>query len=954
MSYHFFHSHNVVSVPARRNIATLLVVLLAVIQPFGLLYAEEIESIAETVPSEATGAVEETPEAVEEISVAEPVTITTGDADAELVLESSENISETDTNPEPAQEDSAPAVANDEPMLGDIEETEIEINELAENSDTENAALLSDAATDEENATTTAGSITLDVENNNNATTTNDALIEAETGENTGSGGSGSSISTGNAIATADILNISNLNIINSSGFFLLFNNMLGSIGSLDFRDIFSLPAAPSLCTGLCGNSETSSTTILNQNVADITNSLVVRGATGDNTLRSTGEGVITTGDAVAAANIVNVANTTFINSNYYLIVMNSLGDLGGDIILPNSNFFRSLLSPRAPRSENVAADGAKLTVSATSTNDAVVENNITVEADTGSNVASSTDASIETGNASAVANVQNIVNQNLFGGESVVLLFRVFGNWTGNIFNLPEGILWRQTANGIELMNDSEYEPLSPSSQSAEFTGDRSLLADNNSIGSIKNNIGVYALTGDNDIAGGTSANISTGDAVAAANVVNIVNTNVVGRNWMLAIVNIFGDWSGNISFGAPDLWLGSRTESSGGGEPGSNIRYIFTVTNRGDASASNVRIRSRFNNPRYVASVGNAEYTDDEVVLDLGEIAEGETREVYFDATVSGAIPIGSNNLETTSNVSSYETDADGTDNADVVSVILHNIERSVSGGGTYVEYTPRPILEIVKTNSATANVTASSTVDYKIVIKNSGGNAYHSVLKDIVKDEAGTIIHEEEWVLDEIFPNEEIVITYSVFFNDKTKGGVYSNVARVEAIGRHPSMNPFYGDFAYSNVASSSVTILGKVAEVVSLSADSGAETTVEYATTTPLYLSTIISKDDIIRNLLRYEQGVAEWNRINQSFYIADSPSNGTGGGELSQGELQGAAIYEEILSVEPHRNQLAAVGILFESVPWKWLWILLFLLVVAWFSTRAHERGFRGAFRSFFW
>jgi len=51
----------------------------------------------------------------------------------------------------------------------------------------------------------------------------------------------------------------------------------------------------------------------------------------------------------------------------------------------------------------------------------------------------------------------------------------------------------------------------------------------------------------------------------------------------------------------------------------------------------------------------------------------------------------------------------------------------------------------------------------------------------------------------------------------FNEKTLPGEYTNYAEVKAVGRHPSFNPFYGSFANSDIASTTVTVVASEAPV-----------------------------------------------------------------------------------------------------------------------------------------
>ncbi len=86
---------------------------------------------------------------------------------------------------------------------------------------------------------------------------------------------------------------------------------------------------------------------VLNTNTATVTNSVVVRAGTGENTASSTGDGgaLVDSGDAYAAANVLNLVNTNMINSNYLLVSFNNFGSLGGNITLPDSEFFSQLFA---------------------------------------------------------------------------------------------------------------------------------------------------------------------------------------------------------------------------------------------------------------------------------------------------------------------------------------------------------------------------------------------------------------------------------------------------------------------------------------------------------------------------------------------------------------------------------------------------------------------------------
>lgn len=633
--------------------------------------------------------------------------------------------------------------------------------------------------------------------NNNEGYVENTAEISSETGENTASNNENAIINSGNAIAEANVINVVNTNILDSSVLFLLLNKFFGFNESIDLRESEPLNinddvSSSSECNcNLCEPCDPCCRNIFikNNNTANIINNVIVRSSTGNNEINNGGDAIIDTGDAYAAANVVNIANSNITDSNYFLLVFNNFGQWTGDLVFPGKEFFSNFFSKN--HQYHLGSTKAK------NNNQANIENEINVNANTGENEGT---AIIQTGDASSNANVINLANTNLFNDDSFLVLLRVHGNWSGNIFSLPPGILWKEDNGFIQLFNTLE----DIERDNAVTT---QLNINNNNEANITNNVQVLALTGENKLEENEGEGvINTGSAYAAANVLNIANTNIFGTNWLLAIINVFGDWEGDIAFGRPDLWVGGRSETTHNPVgPGEKITYHFTVVNRGDADATNVELKNLFGNSNLVAG-------DDEIIWNLGTLPTGNSVEISYDTSVNLNIPFGKTLITNKATVSSLETDGDIIDNTDTLTITAYKEYRE-TWTGTSVTLTPDPILNIVKTNNASASLTASSTVDFKIVITNEGGQAYDSVLADIIKNEKGDIIHTEEWYLDEILPNEEITITYTVVLNASTSPGIYTNYAQVKAIGRHPSLNPFYGWFANSEVASSSFKVIGE---------------------------------------------------------------------------------------------------------------------------------------------
>ena len=631
-------------------------------------------------------------------------------------------------------------------------------------------------------ATTSSTSVpliaTTTVNADNSADVSNMSTTSAETGANGATGSGPVAIGSGNAFAAANVINVVNTNIVDSNGFLFLLNRIFG--GTLDLSHLFepfgksNTDAATSSCSLV---SCTQSQTTFNSNAtntASIDNAVVVRAATGGNSATSSTSALVETGNAYAAANVFNVANLNIEKSNYLLISVNNLGDLIGDIILPGKEFFANFFS---------GFGTSPSTLSVTTNNMANIVNDVSTNTDTGGNVASTTLGKIDTGTSTGGAGITNVVNSNQIGGRKVYILLRVYGDWGGKVFGLPEGVSWSETPNGVEIISNA-------TGTSVNVPGVSAVAHDNTA--SISNAIQVTALTGDNHV-DAPSAQIKTGNAYAAANVVNLANTNIVGENWIFAIFNILGNFSGNISFGRPNLWIGTSISLPGGqAEPGSNVAYTFTIANRGDADANHVRLALLPDSP--VLQFDTATSTG--ATWDIGTIRAGTS--VIIERIAHIATNSSGMTIPFTAHVTSDETDSDLKDNTDNLPLTI----ATPSSGGTRVDYTPSSDLRLTSTSSASA-ITAPGAIDVTLKITNRGGPAYHSILVDTITDPHGTVISQKAWNLDTIKGHEDITVTYTATFGTSSPEGFYTNHAQVKAISRYP-------DFAYGNWGDSEMLI------------------------------------------------------------------------------------------------------------------------------------------------
>lgn len=685
-----------------------------------------------------------------------------------------------------------------------VEETLIETGDASAISETEstvNTAVVDTDGEDGEVASTTEPSLGLLASTTNSGTVTNTATTTADTGENSISDVETATIITGDSYAVANVVNLVNTNILNSDGLIQFFTAL--GLSTLDVRNLFSVfDTSTALSTtpcavDVCGDNGVVHST--SNNTATINNTVIVRANTGLNTIDGSGSGSITTGDAYAAANIFNLANTNITDSNYLLVSINNLGDLDGDIVLPTSSLLSQLF-------KNIGLGGNS---AVQNNNTATIENNLTTDAATGDNEAAG--GTIETGNAVTSANVTNTVNQNLVGGNSFMILLRVHGNWSGDIFGLPNNMLWSESGNGVTIYNNPEQAGGSNS------TGD--MTVQNNNQANINNNISVFALTGENKIGADGASSISTGNAYASASVTNLANLNILSQNWALLIFDIFGDWGGNITFGRPDLWVGVKATSDDARiMPGSEVKYTFTVSNLGDTPATNVSLQNSFDTAALrFAGAAKEEFNEGKTKAswNLGTIAAGATKEVTYTAKVSDAMPRRTKAMiPLTVEVSARETEDVKDNNTDTIA-IESGITRS-GGSSNSVEKADLVVTKKVQV----ANTTVPALVDYVVDIENVGGPLYNAVLSDTLKDSAGGLVYEGYWELGKIAAGEKITVSYAIDFASSTKAGTYTNTAQVT--GNHRSSKVTATNQYVSQTASALLNVIeGQVLGVATCS-------------------------------------------------------------------------------------------------------------------------------------
>lgn len=281
------------------------------------------------------------------------------------------------------------------------------------------------------------------IRNNNLAMVDNQIVVMANSGDNVAQGNNDNAlIVTGDATAIANVVNLVNINLIGSRFFIGVINIEANSLG-----DIVLPPPnfAGNNSQNVCDNCE-NNLMINSQNEAEVTSKIETEADSGNNIGEYASQTSLVTGSGNSYSNNISLININSENSGQMMIMLNILGVTSGKVYnwrfpgsvddLLNSQFF--------------VVSGTGLTGSSDSNenktiiennNLAVVNNDITVQADSGNNrTVGAENSTIKTGNVLAVANLTNLVNLNIFRSNWFYGIINVVGNWNGNtVFAYPD-----------------------------------------------------------------------------------------------------------------------------------------------------------------------------------------------------------------------------------------------------------------------------------------------------------------------------------------------------------------------------------------------------------------------------------------------------------------------------------------------------------------------------------
>ena len=190
--------------------------------------------------------------------------------------------------------------------------------------------------------------------------------------------------------------------------------------------------------------------------------------------------------------------------------------------------------------------------------NEADVNNETINQSSTGNNESITGDnVQIVTGDAAAWANLINIINSN-FDGSNYRYFF--LNNFTGNYQDIDMNKVWGEIG-GNQVAEDEK----------------NLLLISNKNVANLSNKVTVVADSGNNlaeSIEG--SALVISGNAIAIANVINIVNANFSGSDFFIGIVNISSALAGDLILPRPENFGSQNNNNGSGGSSGQNQGQI------------------------------------------------------------------------------------------------------------------------------------------------------------------------------------------------------------------------------------------------------------------------------------------------------------------------------------------------------------------------------------------
>jgi len=701
------------------------------------IQAEEITEVSPEVILETT-----------EILIIEQ-SITTGEAAAEV-----ESNNEIDNNPKLEVGNSAVATTGENQSSND-DDTDITVDTGEATAEIINQNQVNTNVLDV--ATTT-------VENNNEAEVAIENEAAAATGENeVVTNNADVQVNTGETNAYVNVINLINTNVVGTNLGIYLINNFDQEWANLDLNQMWlKLMAGEGTTVIEAGSNDEKMVIISNRNLVNLNNVVTVVATSGNNSVNGGNEVLIVTGNATAVANVINLVNTNLVGGQFFIGVVNVLGENLGDIILPNPEKFQN--------AENSNNNGGSVTINS---NQAVLDNTVITNSNSGNNATVNVNNSmIETGTAQAYSNDLSIVNLNAELNNQMLLQLNVLGESSGKIYNLS-------FPGSVEEIGNNQLLFVLNENGCLDCQNGNDLVINNNSA-QVTNSILLTADSGGNQIIGANNSTINSGSAWSIANLTNLINLNIQGSDWFWGIINVLGNWKGNIIFAYPDLAVGLSANKDGG-QSGEEVIYRINYNNLGYEMANEVDLEIDLPAELiYISDDSGLQMTREgnKLKWKINNLAANSGSSFNLTIKLGDLVEKKDIQVQVLAMVQTKATESNLNNNQSVwATVIWYPIienNRQVEGNNNNSNRVTKVILEAK--NNVNNYVLPNDTVTFQIEIKNTGeGKMKEAILIHQIFDEQGNLWSENSLYLGDIDINKAGKMDFGMVMSEA--GGKYT---------------------------------------------------------------------------------------------------------------------------------------------------------------------------------
>lgn len=620
--------------------------------------------------------------------------------------------------------------------------------------------------------TPTPGDSSISVDNG--ATVETSTTADSTSGGNDTSGnGNDAAIKTGDSYSSAAVVNAVNTTIIGSNYRFLIYNIYAEENATINLNEIWKEIEAAIGANASIVPSEANTLAITIKNDASVTSNVSATSTSGDNTANENGGNVtIVTGNSFASANLFNLINTNIIGANFLFVIINIFGTLNGDIVVPSQEKFNESMGAYNQGGIDLSAGSVVID------NYARVEGSKALaDANSGNNQSSGgSDQATTTGKAYASATTIDVLNTTLSWENWMNFIINNFGSWSGTVKGWGDPSSSTQAASGesTTLNHTTGGQEVDPASaNNTNETNSSNTTIQNNA--NVTSDVSAKADSGSNQANdNGGDISIFTGMAIALANVMNFINTNIFGGRFLFVFINIFGRWNGDFVLAHPDLQIAIQgsTETA---DPGQEVEYTISYTNKGYEDARNAVVEMTF--PKDMTYVGNSLEVSPAISgslysFPIGNVLWGEGGSFKVLTKVNNSISPdeqASNslfeklkdkivakayaqdrekNLIVNVQITTLDPDSDQNNNtaSATTKVIIPEQTSNESNSSNETNY-GTPNLEITSSHNVGEYVYPGDIVTFFVTIKNTGNGTAHNVklyqsLYDGTPDPVGTI--------------------------------------------------------------------------------------------------------------------------------------------------------------------------------------------------------------------